>query len=39
MGKRYSRSAYIAVVLIEGVPDSCPGGTLTGVYTLASLLI
>jgi len=31
-GKRCSRSAYMAIVLIEGVLDSCPSGTLTGIY-------
>jgi hypothetical protein len=32
MGKRYGRSAYIAIVLIEDVLDSCLGGTLIGIY-------
>ena len=31
-GKRYSRSTYIAAVLIEHVLDSCPSGTLIGIY-------
>ena len=29
-GKCCGRSAYMAIVLIEGVPDGCPSGTLTG---------
>ena len=31
MGKRCNRSTYMAVVLIEGVLDGYPNGTLTGV--------
>jgi len=30
MGERCGRSACMAVILTEDVPDSCPSGTLTG---------
>ena len=39
MGERYSRSAYMAVVLIEDILDSCLSGTLIDVCFGRSIYI